>query len=386
VLPNVCPRVRLWFAVILVVCGVARAEAATSVQLAWEPNQDQKTAGYVLHVGTTPGVYTQSYDVGLATTFMFHWAVPGQRYCFVVAAYFPGPIYGASSNEVCGYSDRAPFLTAPGNQSSEQGHAVALQLQGSDPDGRPLTYAATQLPAGLSLMPSTGFISGTPTTAQTVNVTASVSDGVLSASRGFSWSVRPPLSFVNLTADRAAPQLAGTPITLTAAASGGISPYQYRWWLHDGASWQMLRDWSTSPTFAWLPTAGNAAYRITVWIKDANSITTTWDVTGSLAYPITTPLPVSLTADRPSPQLPGTAIKFTASASSGRAPYQYRWWLHDGANWVMLRDWSTTPTFTWTPTTLNAGYRITVWARNADSTTATWEGSASMEYPIASRP
>jgi hypothetical protein len=385
-MPRVFPRVCPWLALLFVLWGVVRAEASTSVPLVWDPSPEQQTAGYILRVGTTPGVYTQWYDVGLVTSFMFHWAVPGRLYCFVVVAYFPGPIYGERSDEVCGYSDRAPFLSSPGNQSSEVGHPVAVQLQGSDPDGLPITYAATQLPAGLSLMPSTGFISGTPTTAQTVSVTASVSDGVLSTSRGFSWSVRPPLTFVNLTANRAAPQLAETPIAFTAVASGGTSPYQYRWWLHDGRSWQMLRDWSTSPTFIWTPTAGNAAYRLTVWIKDANSTTSTWDVSGSMAFPITALLPVSLTADRLSPQLPGTAVTFTASASSGRAPYRYRWWLYDGAKWAMLRDWSTTPTFTWTPAALNTGYRITVWAKNGDSTTTTWDGSAAMDYPIAAVP
>ena len=82
------------------------------------------------------------------------------------------------SNVTAGYVDSLGVL--PGNQSSIIGRPDTLQLQGSDPDGAPVTYAVSGLPAGLSLMPSTGLIAGTPTTPQTVTVTATVSDGVRS--------------------------------------------------------------------------------------------------------------------------------------------------------------------------------------------------------------
>jgi hypothetical protein len=85
--------------------------------------------------------------------------------------------------------NRAPRLTNPGAQRSSIGAAVALQLQGSDPDGDPLTFGALGLPPGLSVTPSTGRIAGTPTTAGTFTVAASVSDGAFSVSEFFTWTI-----------------------------------------------------------------------------------------------------------------------------------------------------------------------------------------------------
>ena len=68
---------------------------------------------------------------------------------------------------------------------------MSLQLAASDPDGNPLTYSATGLPAGLGINPNTGLISGTLTftSAGTYTVTATASDGAATDSKAFSWTV-----------------------------------------------------------------------------------------------------------------------------------------------------------------------------------------------------
>ena len=86
--------------------------------------------------------------------------------------------------------NRAPTLTAPGNQTNGIGDVVSLQLTASDPDGDPLTFQATGLPAALTLNTSTGRITGTLTANRgTYSVTVSVTDGVVVASRTFTWTV-----------------------------------------------------------------------------------------------------------------------------------------------------------------------------------------------------
>ena len=78
-----------------------------------------------------------------------------------------------------------------------------------------------------------------------------------------------PVSSVQLSPDKAAPQLTGTPITFTASASGGVTPYQYKWWLWNGTSWSLLQDWTASATFTWTPPAANPDYWIGVWARSA---------------------------------------------------------------------------------------------------------------------
>ena len=169
-----------------------RYAAADSITLEWDPNTDS-TIGYRLYVGTQSGNYTQNFDVGSATTFTFNSAVAGQRYCFAVSAYASATLESTRSNEVCGFSNVPPVLTNPGNQSSIAGQPTTLQLTASDPDGQPVTYAATGLPPGLSLMASTGYISGSGSTAGSYGVTVTASDGVLSSSpQTFTWAIGPP--------------------------------------------------------------------------------------------------------------------------------------------------------------------------------------------------
>src|SRR4051794_25978597 len=80
----------------------------------------------------------------------------------------------------------------PGNQAGTVGLASSLQLAATG-GTTPSTWSATGLPAGLSLNPSSGAISGTPTTAGTSTVTVTVSDAVhRSDSKTFTWTINPP--------------------------------------------------------------------------------------------------------------------------------------------------------------------------------------------------
>ena len=82
-------------------------------------------------------------------------------------------------------------VTTPANQTSTVGTAASLQIGATDSaSGQTLTYAATGLPAGLSINSSTGLISGTPTTAGTSTVTVTATDTTgASGSTSFTWTV-----------------------------------------------------------------------------------------------------------------------------------------------------------------------------------------------------
>ncbi|MFD5461660.1 putative Ig domain-containing protein, partial [Kitasatospora sp. NPDC127059] len=80
-------------------------------------------------------------------------------------------------------------LSSPGDQSTAVGGAVNLQLNASGGTA-PLSYAASGLPAGLSINSSTGLISGTATTAGSSTVTVTVTDAAgKSATTSFGWTV-----------------------------------------------------------------------------------------------------------------------------------------------------------------------------------------------------
>jgi hypothetical protein len=176
----------------LLTMAAATSAKADTLNVMWDQSAETNVAGYLVYVGTQSGVYGTTYDVGNATSFAYSNATAGQTYYFAVAAYFAGPIIGAKSAEVSGTTNSAPVLANPGNQSSTVGTPASLQLSGSDPAGQSLTYGATTLPPGLGIATTTGRISGTPTTAGSYVVTAVVTDGVLSDSKTFTWTVAQP--------------------------------------------------------------------------------------------------------------------------------------------------------------------------------------------------
>src|SRR5579884_520612 len=82
----------------------------------------------------------------------------------------------AAANGPFGGSTASVNITNPGNQTGATGRPVSLQIQASDTDGAPLTYSAVGLPPGLSIAPTSGLISGTPTSSATFNVTVTATD------------------------------------------------------------------------------------------------------------------------------------------------------------------------------------------------------------------
>jgi cell wall-associated protease len=95
-------------------------------------------------------------------------------------------------------------------------------------------------------------------------------------------------TLTGLTADKAAPQPVGTTITFTATTSGGVTPYSFRWWLWDGTTWTLLRDWATGSTYAWTPTVANPNYRVGVWVRSAGATADAAESVMSIPFAITT--------------------------------------------------------------------------------------------------
>src|SRR5687767_1163767 len=290
----------LMVAVCLVVLGATSRAAAESITLEWYPTGDQ--VGYTVHVGVQSGSYTQHFDVGSGTLFTFASANAGQRYCFAVSAYLlSSRLEGPNSNEVCGYSNAPPTLVNPGDRTSAVGQPVTLQLEGSDPESQPLTYSATGLPPGLTVMASTGFISGAGTTAGTYSVTARASDGTLTAAQTFTWTMttapgdttRPSAAIATPTTAAMYSTTAST-INLTGTAADNVGVTQVTWANDRGGSG--LASGTTSWAISSIPLV-NGSNIITVTASDGagNTGIDTLTVTYATTPPPTT---VTLTAVR----------------------------------------------------------------------------------------
>jgi serine protease len=92
-------------------------------------------------------------------------------------------------------------VTNPGNQTSSTGSAVSLQIHATDSQsGQTLTYGATGLPAGLSINPTTGLVSGTPTAGGPNSVTITAHDATsANGSTAFSWTINVAANSVTVT-------------------------------------------------------------------------------------------------------------------------------------------------------------------------------------------
>jgi hypothetical protein len=193
-----------------------------------------------------------------------------------------------------------------------------------------------------------------------------------------------PVTGLALSADRSAPQQPGTTITFTTSVTGGVAPYQFKWWVWNGTGWFAQTGWVESTAFAWTPTAANPAYMVLAWVRSAGSFGDTPDTTALVTFPIQV-APVtglSLTADRAAPQRPGTTILFTPAASGGVPPYQFKWWVWNGVGWFPLTTWVGSTAFAWTPTVPNPNYMILVWVRSAGNLVDAPDRTALTTFPI----
>lgn len=120
-----------------------------------------------------------------------------------------------------------PVLIKPANRVSRTGAYDTIVVGGSD-GLQPWSWSATGLPAGLSIDPLSGVISGLLTTAGTRTVTVSIEDaGRKTKSVSFSWRVLTPVTLAPLGSFT---MTTGDTVTFNAgpAADGGATPYTWK--------------------------------------------------------------------------------------------------------------------------------------------------------------
>jgi hypothetical protein len=211
----------------------------------------------------------------------------------------------------------APTLTQPANQTSAENATVLLQLAASDPDGTALTYSATGLPPVLGLNTATGAITGTLTftSAGTYPVTATVSDGALTNSKNFTWTVTNVNRAPTLTQPANQTSAGNATVSLQLAASdpdGTALTYSAT-----GLPPSLTVNATTGVIAGTLSSTG-ATYTVAATVSDgslANSKTFTWTVSNVNRAPILTQ-----PANQTSAENATISLQLVASDPDGTAP------------------------------------------------------------------
>jgi hypothetical protein len=194
----------------------------------------------------------------------------------------------------------------------------------------------------------------------------------------------PVVTALALTANVASPYLVGTTVTWSSTATGGVAPYQFQWALYGAGQWTVL-PWTADSTWTWTPSTPGDDYQVTVAVRSSGSSSTNGEMQQSVPFTVIAPAitAVTIQANVESPQIPGSTILWSATASGGAAPYQYQWWVYDGNVWSAATEWTTSSTWSWTPTVANGAYLVGVWVRGAGSSTDAPEASTYVPFPIA---
>jgi hypothetical protein len=91
---------------------------------------------------------------------------------------------GNNRNDGNGSTNQPPVISGSPSAPATVGQRWSFQPSISDPDGDPLTVTANNLPAWITLTPSTGRLEGTPSEGDVrtwENITLTVTDGMASA-------------------------------------------------------------------------------------------------------------------------------------------------------------------------------------------------------------
>jgi len=178
-------------------------------------------------------------------------------------------------------ANQAPVLQPVGDYTLSEGETLVLPLLAVDPDGDPLTFSATNLPAGATLDAQTGVLRWTPNLIQAGDydgIVLSVSDGHRSDSETIALQVvnlnQAPL--LTLLADQSTRETAELSFTLVANDFDG-DPIAYASLnpLPAGARFD-----GRSATFTWTPNYDQAGeYRLSFLAQDPDGSRDTVDVT-----------------------------------------------------------------------------------------------------------
>ncbi len=353
----------------------ATVASGTAISLTWSASTD--------NVGVTGyKIYRSGTQIATSTTNSYSntGLIGHTTYTYTVAAYDAAGNTSAQSASVSATTpDNPPVLATIANQTVNEGSNLSFSISATDPDGDALSYSTTGLPAGATFTASTRTFSWTPTYSQSgnYNVTFTASDGTLTASQTITISVgnvdRPPV----LTTIPAQSVNEGSSLTFTVTGSDpdGDSLIYTATNLPTGASFNNL-----TQVFSWTPTYTQAGtYQPTFTVSDG-LLTASQTVTITVANVNRPPVLASIASQSVTI---GNNLSFTISATDpdGDSLSYSASNLPTGATFN-----SSNQTFSWTPTTGQAGSYSVTFSVTDGTLTATQAVSITVNNPVAIPP
>ena len=355
--------------------------------LVWDANTEPDLAGYRVHYGSSPGVYSTQVDVGKQTQFgaqNFDWS---KTWYFAVQAYNTSGLVSPLSTEV---KWTAPTTTTFLSVTSSGTYPLVAN--------QPNTWTAHAVKAGSTieyrfyLYKRTGWV-----LIQDYSTTNTMTWTPQSADEGSPYAVqvwaRPVGSTVqyeawrgtenfavtrpalDITADVDFPTPPANQVTWTArAATASTEQLEYKFLVMNQAAgtWQVFREYATSNQAQWAaPTVGT--YAVQAWARRVGS-TAQFDYSTTTPFfevSRTAPTITSLLSDTTFPAATGTRITWTARVKGGMSgPLQYQFWMYSAkTGWTIAQPYGATSTFSWTPHwTADGEYALQVWVRSNGST------------------
>ena len=172
----------------------------------------------------------------------------------------------------------------------------------------------------------------------------------------------------HLATDKASPQVYGTTVLLTGSATCPGTA-DYRFWVGRSGIWKIVQDYGPTSAFSWNTTGLSAGtYGLEVDVRDHGS-TASYEAVANIYFNVVSPCSAAhLASDKPSPEVHGTTIVLTGSATCGGTP-EYRFWVGQNGAWKIVQDYSPSNTFSWNTAGAAPGtYGLEVDVRNQGST------------------
>ena len=183
---------------------------------------------------------------------------------------------------------------------------------------------------------------------------------------------------------------AGVHSTFTGSTTCVHASPLYAFWLRTATSdWFLARAYSATATYDWNSTgAPVGTVYFGLWVKDAQSPTSTFDDNASTTVTVTAPPPpCTVPTVTPVPTTVvhgvGTHVVVTAASTCTNPSPKYQFWLRTTtSDWFVVQTYSTTPTYDWNSTgaPVTTVY-IGVWVKDSAST-ATVDTFNSVAIPV----